>query len=55
MTVQVESKLYRLSDAELLWVGYTETQLKEFTNDMKRIDTVTRQVVRQLGRDGLIR
>lgn len=55
VTVHLESKLYRLSDAELLWVGYTETQLKEFTDDMKRIRTVSRQIVDQLAKDGLIK
>ena len=55
VTVHVESKLYRLSDAELLWVAYTETQLKEFTDDMKRIRSVSRQIVDRLGRDNLIR
>jgi hypothetical protein len=54
VTVHLESKLYRLSDAELLWVGYTKTELKEFTDDMKRIRSVSRQIVNQLARDGLI-
>jgi hypothetical protein len=55
VTVHLESKLYRLSDAELLWVGYTKTELKEFTDDMKRIRSVSRQIVDQLAKDGLIR
>jgi len=54
VTIHVESKLYRLSDAELLWVGYTETELKEFTDDMKRIRSVSRQIVDRLVKDGVI-
>jgi hypothetical protein len=54
VTVHLESKLYRLSDAELLWAGYTETKLKEFTDDLKRIEAVASQLVGQLKRDGQI-
>lgn len=55
VTVHLESKLYRLSDAELLWVGYTETKLKEFTDDMRRIRSVSRQIVDRLAKDDLIK
>jgi hypothetical protein len=54
VTVHLESKLYRLSDAKVLWVGYTETKLKEFTDDMKRIRSVSRQIVDRLAKDDMI-
>jgi hypothetical protein len=55
VTIRLESKLYRLSDAELLWVGYTETKVKEFTDDLKRIESVTSHLVKRLAKDGLIK
>jgi len=55
VTVHLESKLYRVGDAQLLWVGYTQTKVEEFTDDLKRIRTVAREVVDQLAKDGLIR
>lgn len=55
VTVHLESKLYRLSDAELLWVGYAESTLKETTDDVQRIQSVVRKTVTQLKKAGWIK
>lgn len=55
VTVHVESKLYDLSDASLMWVSYTETTLKEFTDDLGRIRLVSQKIVDQLAKDGMIK
>ncbi len=54
VTVQMEGKLYRLSNSELLWVGYAQTKLGETTDAVKRIQSISRQIVSQLGKDGWI-
>ena len=55
VNVHMECKLYRLSDAQLLWVGYAETKVGETTDDVKSIEAVSKQIVSQLQKDGLIK
>lgn len=50
--VNLESKLYHGTTSDLLWVGYTETEMTEFTDDMKFIRAVSRKVVDQIAEDG---
>jgi hypothetical protein len=55
VTIHMESKLYRLSTAELLWVGHAETKLGETTDEVKRIQSVSKKLVSQLEKDGWIK
>ena len=55
VTIQMEGKLYRLSNSELLWVGYAQTKLGETTDAVKRIQAISRQIVSRLEKDRWIR
>ena len=55
VTIHLESKLYDAKTSELLWAGYTKTEMKEFSNDLKLIRGISRKVVNRIEKDGWIK
>jgi hypothetical protein len=52
--VRLRSSLYRVQDGALVWVGYTDTILKESTDVVNRIRSVVHKIVSRMAKDDQI-
>jgi hypothetical protein len=53
--LRLDSKLYRVSDAQVIWSAATDTVLDENVIPEKMIRAIVRSIASQLKRDGLVR